>query len=268
MRIVNRIAGIEGVAAGATVSFKLPVNRRYHALKLFTTVDGAATAASTVIDRVRMFVNGPAVVDATVARLLSRALLNRKTPAVGELPLPFSEPWRADKEDEQITAWDMFGETSFEVQLQMAAAPGGVPGVTGFAEFDYGQTLVNGQPVKEIIRLVEVGKNAVLGLNDFDNLPIRWPIQRVLLFGASAINSVEVTQDGNKVYEVTTAQNAAMLDDFGLDASQARFPICFDFTERITDSLRVARDLNVRFDSAAAQAVTALVESRAPGFIQ
>ncbi|MGH8019905.1 MAG: major capsid protein P2 [Opitutaceae bacterium] len=266
MRIVNRISGIEGIVAGGSPTFKLPGNRRYHGLKLFTTASGVAAAVTAVIDRIALVVGGVTIRDVSTTRLLALSTLNGYTPATGELPIVFSEPARADKIDEQVTAWDMIGEGAFEVRLQIAAGAT-LPGVTGIAMFDYGQTLLNGKPVKNVIRITELTKNAVSGLNDFDNLPMCDPIQRIVLFAAGAINSVEVTADRNKVYEVTSAENARVLADYGLVGSAAAFPICFDFTEQITDALVIARDLNVRFDSAAAQAVTAVVEARAPAFI-
>jgi hypothetical protein len=266
MRKINRIAGIEGVSSGATVTVKLPVNRRYHGLKFFVTNNGSAVAASTVIDRVRLFVNGKSQRDITAARAIIIATLNGVAPATGELPIQFSEPWRADKIDEQILAWDLFGESSFEVQLQLKGSLTN-PTVSGIAIFDAGQTLIDGRVTKNIMRQHELGKNAVSGLNDFDNLSRDLPIHRILLDAASTINSVEVTADDNKVYEVLKAENARLLADYGLVSTAVEFPICFDFTEQVLgDALVVSKSLNVRFDSSAAQAVTALVESRANGF--
>lgn len=266
MRIVNRISGIEGIVAGGSPTFKLPGNRRYHGIKLFTTISGGLSLASNVVDRIAIAVGGVTIRDISVTRLLALAALNGYTPATGEIPIPFSEPARADKIDEQITAWDMTGEGALEVRLQIASGATS-PGVTGIAMFDYGQTLIGGKVAKNIVRITELTKNAVSGQNDFDNLPIRDPIQRITLFASSAITAVEVTADRNKVYEVTSAENARVLADYGLVGSAAAFPICFDFTEQVTDALVVARDLNVRFTSSAAQAVTAVVEARAPGFI-
>lgn len=264
MRYLHRISGIDGVQPSASPRIKMPVNRRYHGIKFFTTQAGAPVAVTTILDRVRLYVNGATMRDVSAARLLRIAQLNGLTLALGELALMFSESWRADKVDEQMLAWDLFGETSFEIELVFTAALN--PGVTGLASFDYGQTLVNGAVAKNIIRQVEVSKNANAGLNDFDNLPVRDPIHRVLLDCAQTINSVEVTADRNKVQETTKAQNARTLADFGLDATAFEYPVCFDFTERIEDALRVQKDLNVRFDLAVAAPVIALVESRVEKF--
>jgi hypothetical protein len=230
MRIVNRISGIEGVIASGSPRFKLPVNRRYHAIKLFCTLAGVAAAAATVVSRVRLYVNGVTVRDVPTSYLLSLAALNDITLAVGEILIAFSEPWRADKIDEVITAWDMFGENSFEVELIMTA--GVAPGVTGIQIFDQGQTLLGGKVAK--------------------NITIRDPIQRIHLIAAGAINSMEVAADRNTVFEASAAQNTSILNDMEIVAQAGMFSICFDFPQRIDDALTAQRELNLRFDSAAA----------------
>ena len=250
MRIVNRISGIEGVIASGSPRFKLPVNRRYHAIKLFCTLAGVAAAAATVVSRVRLYVNGVTVRDVPTSYLLSLAALNDITLAVGEILIAFSEQWRADKIDEVFTAWDMFGENSFEVELIMTA--GGAPGVTGIQIFDQGQTLLGGKVAKNIIFQKVLSKNAAIGLNDFDNIPIRDPIQRIHLIAAGAINSMEVAADRNTVFEASAAQNTSILNDMEIVAQAGMFSICFDFPQRIDDALTAQRELNLRFDSAAA----------------
>ena len=47
-RIVNRITGIEGVTQGGTPRVKMQVERRYHGLKFFFTVNAVAAAVTTV----------------------------------------------------------------------------------------------------------------------------------------------------------------------------------------------------------------------------
>ena len=56
MRTVNRITGIEPPSAGATTSVNIPVGPRYHALKFFITLDGAA---ASVTSRVHSIKRGP-----------------------------------------------------------------------------------------------------------------------------------------------------------------------------------------------------------------
>jgi hypothetical protein len=271
-RFPNRITGIEGVVQGGLATFSLPTGPRYTALKLFCAVNGVATAASTVIDRIRLKVNEITQWDVTADRLLRRAALDGATPAVGELPINFAMPGRADKDDELWTAWDTFGERSFtvEIQLKTLAQPTDVPLITGVKYFDYGATMVTvgGQQVrrKSIIRLLEATANATSGRYDIDHLTKRFPILRLLMDGSASIDYVEINADDVRVWELSKHENARTLADYGLDATQFNYPLCFDFTERLTDFLQVQKTLNLRITSAAANTVTVLQEVIAAGF--
>lgn len=271
MPIINRITGIEGLTAGGnvTVTVNLPVDRRYLALKLFATINAVAAAVTDVVDRVRLMVNGRSIWDVSAARYLQLVKLHGITPATGELPLYFAEPARADKIDEIATAWDLRGESTFQVQIVVKglAEPTDVPGLVGIAVFDYGVTTINGKPAKLITRLLELTKNAASGLNDFDNLPTNAPILGVYLDGSANITEVYVKNGGDVIAEMTSAQNARVLADYGADPTQFRFPLRFDFREQITDTVApIPGQFNVRFASASAQTVTALVHQITGGF--
>lgn len=265
MRTVQRITGIEGVANSGTARIKFQVGRRYHQLLLATTVAGAATLASTVVDRVRLFVNGITIRDLTAAQILLIAASNGMSVTNGILPINFSEPWRADKIDEQLTAWDMFGETTFEMEVTFKNPGGGAVGLTGYMIFDGGRTLINNQPSKNIVKQFTVSKNSLLGFNDFDNIPTRDPIQRIMLVSATGTEEVEVQADGSKVHESNIFSNTNLLAQHGLVSTTTNYLVAFDFTERIDDAL-VARTMNVRYKAAAAELIEALVEARSPGF--
>ena len=270
MPLLNRITGLEGVAQGASPRVKMQCDRRYHGLKFFFTLAGVATDPTTLCERVRLFVNGKTVRDVPASYLIMIAKLNGITPKTGELPIFFSEPARADKIDEVWTAWPMQDETSFEVELVLKQLAGEdaakAVGVTGLQSFDYGRLTVDGKEVRRIITQKVISKNAAAGQNDFDNIPIKNPIQRVHLVSSKTINSVEVTADSTKVYETTAAINDSVLNDYGLVTQPGAFPVLFDHRERIDDALPVAADLNIKFDLAEAATVFALVEAGASSF--
>ena len=162
----------------------------------------------------------------------------------------------------------MFGQGTFEIEfaLKTLAAPTDIIGITGQQSFDFGQTIINGKVALNIIRQMVLSKTAGVGLNDVDNLGLRDPYQRIHLFGSN-ITNVEVTADRNKVFETTAARNASLLADNGLTVQANMFPICFDHTERIDDSLSVDKELLVRFNTTTAQQVYILHEARAPGYM-
>lgn len=265
MRQIKRISGIEGVAAGATARVKLPVNRRYFALSFFGTLAGVAAAIDTIVGRVRLYVNGLPMWDVPCTSILAACAREGRTLAVGELPLDFADPSRADKIDEQVTAWDLFGETSFEVELEILS-PVGAIAIQGLCEFDYGQSMVNGKPLKQIVKRFTIAKNANAGLNDLDNLPIRDAIQRLTFFAASLPTDYQIDADGNRVLEATAAQLNSIYAKHGAVVVAGSTPIRFDYTERIDDFLVVKKDLNVRFSVAAGGLVTVVAEVLAPGF--
>lgn len=269
MRYINRITGIEGVVSGGLATFSLPTGPRYHALKLSTFLDGAPEPYDQMIDRVRLKVNEISIWDVSAASLYSENGMEDQSGSNNAiLPLFFSNPARADKVDEALTAWDTFGERSFKVELQLKSGLVGVPTIVGQSIFDYGATIVNGQRVKTIVKKTEATFNAPSGFYDIDTLNIRYPILRLLMKkAADDINEVEVTADSVRVLETTKAQNTQNLLDYGLDASLFAFPICFDYTEQLTDFLEVSKSLNVRVNSTASGAITVIQHSVAPGFM-
>jgi hypothetical protein len=269
MRQLRRITGIEGLRSGSTARVKLPVNRRYFGLDFFATVDGVATAVASVVGRVRLYVNGLPMWDLPASYLLAEDARVGQSLAVGHLPFHFADPDRADKIDEQVTAWNLFGETSFEIEFEiLAQAEGAVVGLEGLAVFDFGQTLTSdGKALKQCVKKFTVGKNANAGLNDLDNLPIRDAIQRLTFFGATLPTSFTIDADGNRILEATVEQLKTVYGAYGATPVSGSTPVRFDFTERIDDFLVVNKDLNVRFDMPSAAAVTLLVQTLAPAFI-
>lgn len=268
MRQPKRITGIEGVARNGVARVKLPVNNRTFALTFFTTIAGVAAAVDTVIGKVTLYVNGLPFWNLPASLILARAARDGRTLAVGELPLDFADPARADKVDEQITALDLFGETSFEAELEILdpVVPGAV-GVTGLREFDYGyQADQTGKHIKQVVKLFTTGKNAVAGQNDIDNIPVRDAIQRLTFFGAALPTSFEVDADGKQVVQATVDELDSVYKKHGAVAVAGSTPLRFDYTERIDDFLVVKKDLNVRITMAAPAALTVMVEALAAGF--
>jgi hypothetical protein len=269
MRTIRRITGIEGLRSGSTARVKLPVNRRYFGLDFYVTLDGVATAVASVIGRVRLYVNGLPMWDLPASMVLAEDGRVGLALATGHLPLQFADPDRADKIDEQVTAWNLFGETSFEIEFEILTQTAGVVvGLEGLAVFDYGQTITaDGKALKQVVKKFTVGKNANAGLNDLDNLPIRDAIQRLSFYGATLPTAFTIDADQNRVIEATVAQLNTLYSAYGVSAVAGSVPVRFDYTERIDDFLVVRKDLNVRFDMPSAAAVTVLVQTLAPAFI-
>ncbi len=275
MRINNRITGISGVTAGGLATIPLEVNRRYHTIKLKTFIDGAAADADDVIDMVRIKVNGVSIWEITAKMNLDLNASNNLDDATGELTLHFSDPSRADVVDEQMTAFDLFDERSFKIELVLKTpAASGVPRVEGIAWFDYERTYerdaagapILSRPVKSIIRRGYITQAVPAGSYDLTTLPIKDPILRLWLNGDQTITKVEVLSDSISIFESEVFENTRMLANYGIDATVFKFPVLFDFTNRLMDFLRVTRALNVKLTSAVGQNLVVLHETLTPDF--
>lgn len=276
MRIFEPIAGIEGVASGASATVKIPVNRRLHLIRLFgqgTDSVPATVYAADVIDEIFVYVSGKLVRTITAAEALYLAALNGLTltqPGDG-VPLYFSEPKRASVMDEQVSAFDLWSQSDMTLKVKIKS---GLTGVTLSAVMvhDDGFTTNNkGERVLNVIRQTPFYFNAGTQY-DITALDVNLPIQRIHLFPASGntISAVKVVaNDTQTVFEMTQAQNKAFLEDYGMVSETGNgkaFPVVFDMNQQIFDGLPVVRSLRVSVTQSGAGQVKALLENRAPGY--
>jgi len=273
MRNIGYINGVEGVVSEGTASVNVPKDRRYHALKLFVTAGGGVTNAALIVDRVRLYVDSVLQRDLSATQIINIALLNGITAATGEIPIYFSEPWRASVTAEEITSWDLFGGVQ-KMTLEIVFLAVTTPACQVLAAYDYGRNTqtVNGvtTPVLAIIKQLNQTIVAPSGMFDIVTVPTKYPIQRIeCQMSANDISSVEVFNGSQKIREGTKAQNARYLADYGLNAAAFTFPLVFDYEQQISSALdNVANqgDLNIRPTTTGAGNLTLLIESRAPGY--
>ena len=278
MRIVEKVAGVEGAVVGGSALIKLPVNRRYHWVKIFVegTANSVALKADKLIGKINQYVSTQLVRDTNAAFCRWLPQLNGlAAPADNCVPLYYSEPWRATVMDEQASAWDVFGETEFTIKADIAADDGAGNEITGFKFYviccyDGGQATItrNGQSVvvRNIVKHLPTFVNAGGGSHDVTGqIPIKNPIQRLYLQTVD-VTKVEVLADGFKVKEQTLAELTEELKDYGFNTavsgSPVKFPVIFDPAQQLFDALAVQRDLVVRVYSAAGGQMPILIESR------
>lgn len=232
-RIIDTVAGINGVSAGGTAIVNLDVNRRYHRLSFFATDSAAAAAVGTVITGIKILVNGISIRDISPANMIKIAQANGYYPILGELPIFFTEPGTMNGpnvlEPSDVLSWDMFGQTSFSIQLSIASAT--VPGVTGLMEYDYQRNVRPGasglepflHPVAQHLFTAPLSSGTTI----INNLPISFPIRRIWFQGSSAGNltSLLIKQDGNVVMNATNAQLKRLYAQYGF-----KFANYFDYT--------------------------------------
>lgn len=266
-RNITRVTGIDGVVAAGRPRIKLPVNERYFGLYGFTYLDGVLVPATSVIKRVRLFVNGQTIWDAHTQFFLDRCTREGRTLIDGELPLEFADPARADKIDETVTAWNLFGETSFELEFELLDDLGGkIPKVEFWRITDnFFSKLPDGSIVKQVTKITTLGRNVNEGENDIDNLPTRDPLQRISFYGVQP-KEISVDLDGTRVIDAPAAILNRVYAGHGHLAKADAFSLRFDYTEQIADYLTVKSNLNVKAKTAAAGAMLMVIESLAPGF--
>lgn len=267
-RAINRITGITGVIQGGIALLRLEVGPRYHAIKFTTKINGVRVVATAVIDWIRVKVNETTIRELTAAELIAINQLNGITTTLGDLGLFFSEPGRADKVDEEATAWQTAGERSFtiEIKVKTLALPGDQPLIEAEAIFDMDKPTRNGKLVKNIIRHTGQAHALAAGTNNLTTLETSNPLLRILLTGPSAISEVEVKADSFQYFESGVFENTQRLKDYGMDATAFTFPIVFDYTERLDHFLVVSKTLNVKVVSAAVQDIRSITEFVTDGF--
>lgn len=239
------------------------------------TVNGtpSAIAPGTAASTVKLLVNGINVADLTAQQEINRALFNKTTIGAGQLPIFFSEPWRTLTRWPEITSWDMAGQRTFQVQIQLNGNLTS-PGITGVMEFDYIRNTVAGAvdaisfqaalaagkapaQMLNIISRHAFTFQVNAGLNLINTIPFDWPILRMHMSGlvANQINQFELDQDSNKA-EVgfIGVQNAGsqldqlkeFLAEDGFQNGIFDYSFVADVTQRIQDALKVAAAMKLK----------------------
>jgi hypothetical protein len=267
-RFTNYIPGIQGVGASGIATVNVPVNRRYHTMRILTTnAAGALTDATTIVSLVELVVNGVVIRSGAPATFINIAKTYRYTPATGEIPIFFTEFWRNESpRAAEATSWDMFNQSTFVVRLTFLAPGGGVGIQSILADFDGKRNLrkdENGKlvPFLNIVKQTDITINAVSGTNNITNIPTNWPLKRLFLdVSANAINSIQIYADNNtKVLESTKAENAIMLNANDITATFFEYPVIFDYDARVDSALSTS-DLNLQVVTSGALTLTAHVQ--------
>lgn len=179
---------------------------------------------------IQQLVNGINMRDIAPQDVLNIATANGILTNLGELPLYYTEPFFNVNQQNEITSWDMFGQSTFTLKLNIA--PGLVsPGLTGETEFDYLRNVRPGNnggqiPFLQPVSQHSYGFNVVAGINRINTLPFDYPIRRLWINGATAgnITGLIVYQDANKVFEVGTVQQMRqMYEDYNFQFGRANY---------------------------------------------
>ncbi len=264
------------------------------------TVTSGGTASvcdpTTLITSFKLLVNGVNIrdIDATnIIKVVQANLPIVDYPALGELPIFFTQPWMEITAQAEANSWDLFGQSTFQIQIGISSSAL-LPSVEGVMEFDYFRNTTN-VGGKEVPFLQPVAQHQfswpiVGGRNDINTLPYNYPIERMWFQGSTpgSITQVELYQDGNKILEMTTEQLKMMYGQYGFNfgakdwltlltwnASNAYFPYynppttfdaayISDVDNRFWKALKVENAMIVRITSSIAQTLT-IVQETLPG---
>lgn len=214
-------------------------------------------------------VNGNVQRDITPGRQLQINAANGIQPLnAGEYTTFMTEPWRKIVDHDQATAWDLIGQSTYQITLNIASGITS-PNLTGVYEFDYLRNARlddKGQPVLFLrpIQQHDYTFNANAGMYNATTIPIDYPIQRMWFSESVADNiyQIEVYQDGNKIWEGTPTQINQALAQYGYNTEIFQTAYVSDQDERLGKALVVTKNLIVRVYSTQAAALTITTESQ------
>jgi hypothetical protein len=187
---------------------------------------------STLITSLRILVNGVVIRDISPLQTISIMAACGYVPQYGTLPIWFTDPTRNALRDNELTSWDLAGQSTFQLQFGISANVTN-PGVTGLIEFDFNR---NARAAKTAAQAKKAGVaiGAMVpflqpvaqhsfsipitsGRFDVTQLPWGTPITRLWLLGSVtlALYQVEVIADGNIIYQATAQQMAEDAAEYG-----------------------------------------------------
>lgn len=243
----------------------------------------------SVITNFKLLVNGVNIRDIDVGNYIKIQQANGHLPRLGELLIPFSEPWTNVSQQSDVNSWDLFGQSTFQIQIGISPNVT-TPGVVGTMEFDYfrNEVQLNGamSPFLQPIALHQFSWPIVGGRNDINTLPFNYPIRRMWLQGSTVgqITQVELFQDGNKPLEATLLQLQENYEEYGFQFGKPTYfnqtiggnnvlkgafnPISYfdaafisDPDNRFWKSLQVEKAMILRVYSAIPQTLTIVMET-------
>lgn len=274
-RFLYNITGIQGVAAGAVATVNLPPNFRYHGLTLNLLANNVAADVTTIASNIKLKVGGVTIRDFSPAQAVNKAKMYKITPALGELPIFFSEPWMADPRIAEMFSWDMWRQGRFTMEITFLSPAGG-PGVAAIvAEVD---TIRNQRAnpktgnMDPFLRIIKEKSETFIfsgaGVLSNTNLDRSLPIRRLLCTSsANDVTTVELLADSvNVIQQITIAQMENVLNHYGIDGTFFNAALVFDFDDLGRSKLVAAGSLELKLNATGAQTLTIMNCQEATSF--
>lgn len=267
MRTNDQITGINGVVAGGTASVELPVNRRYHGLTFYYKTNAAQATIEADLNYIQLYVNTILIRDVNLTELFLENAANGRAFVLGQIPLFFSEPWRAAVMDEEMTSWDLFGQLSFTAKVGIAGAAA-APTLVGNSQFDYLQNVdaTTGKRRLSVIKWIRNSFNLSVGqqvLTQFQK-GNRYQRQTFRTTAGNEISAFLVSLNSVITRNVSRTEIANICAAYEITQQAATSLLYWDYTQQVTDYLDVGplAEWNVQVTSPAAQALNVLSQVR------
>lgn len=237
-----------GTGQGVTVTTASSIATTVTMTTGYTTTTNGPISPSTFITSLRLLVNGVVIRDITPAQILQIQAASGYIPQMGCLPIWFTEPLRNMLRDNELTSWDLAGQSTFQLQIGVASGLTS-PTLTGSMEFDFNR---NARPVKNATQLASAIAAGLLpagttlassprvpflqpvaqhafgvpisaGRYDITTLPWNNPQTRLWLSGSipGNIYQVEVMCDGTMIYQATASQMYELAAQYGFQLGNA-----------------------------------------------
>lgn len=272
MRINDQITGINGVVAGGTGSVNLDVNRRVHGLTFYYKTNAAQATIEADILFLQLYVNGILIRDINMVELFRENAANGRAFVLGQIPVFFSEPWRASVMAEEATAWDLWGQVSFTAKIGISGAAV-APAITGVWAYDFLRNVdaATGRPALNIVKWIRDSFNLSAGQQTLTQFQKGFLYQRQT-FTTTAGNEISaflVQLNSNVVRNVSRTEIANIVAAYEITQQAATSLLYWDYTQQITDALDVGplAAWQVQVTSPIAQACNVLSQVRVPGYI-
>lgn len=246
----------------------------------------------TLLSSIKLLVNGVNMRDISPDSILRISNANNLYSRLGEFAIYFTAPWRNVNQANELTSWDLFGQSTFQVQFGISSSVSS-PYLVGLMEFDYQRNVQTDGAGKTVPMLQPVAQHQfsfpiVAGRNDINTLPYSFPISRMWLLGSTAaqLTQIAVLQDSNRVFEALLSpqnQLAQMYEEYGFQFGRPDYinqngtvanvksnilaPFYFDAAfisdpdQRWFKALKVQNQMILQVYSAIAQTLTVVIES-------
>lgn len=273
MRRFAELGSFQNVVAGSKATLDLPVDRRYHALKIGYIAGAGAVAATRAtmeadISLIRLLLDGVVQWELSAAQYFAILDIHGYPVTSGVIPLHFSEPWRRSPQGEDNLAWAVAGEVrTFQVEIEIAGAAVS-PKLECFCEFD--NIAAPLAPIRKYTR--QQVPVAATGFHTLDQIPGIGNLHALHCFEAADgdVKSIRFERQQQIVYEAPRYIADELQKAHGGSPVSGVFTLRFDRTERVSDTLEnqlrtpnggIARvPVRAMFDMANASPFTLLYE--------